>query len=163
MLEHFSDRKDQLKAYINPVCLYIYTSIYDVYAHLKMFNGLYIVGVPGCWLGFRSRVVWRPLALGWVCKGEGEVIETQCSLWSLLLKCLVARVSMSAESWLREYRWRLVLFTRKSMQEWWDLNWSSNIIDRIPPPTYWMSCDGYTVIEVDESSSEFISISAGTN
>lgn len=122
---------------------------YDFCTHLKMYNGLYIAGVPGCWLGFRSRVVWRPLALGWVCKGEGEVIETRCSLWSLLLKCLVARVSMSAESWLREYRWRLVLFTRKSMQEWWDLNWSSNIIDRIPPPTYRMSCDGY--IDVDRS------------
>lgn len=53
MLEHFSDRKDQLKAYINPVCLYMLQ--YDFCTHLKMFNGLYIVGVPGCWLGFRSR------------------------------------------------------------------------------------------------------------
>lgn len=55
MLDHFSDRKDQLKAYINPICLYMLQ--YDVCAHLKMFNGLYIAGVPGCWLGFRSRVV----------------------------------------------------------------------------------------------------------
>lgn len=55
MLDHFSDRKDQLKAYINPICLYMLH--YDFCTHLKMFNGLYIAGVPCCWLGFRSRVV----------------------------------------------------------------------------------------------------------